>query len=229
MDLHGARGSRIAAQAMGQSSWQRTGPAHVAFPLFNFFDLFFDLLLLVVHRDSLQIKILKRQNSLEGDYYDDLRKSWDLHRLEHVNIALLQDFAVSSPAKRAKRYVHNKIGFITCLKHHLAVIAILCKAVVVAVLHLVIGLADLLLLGVEVAVVHLELIGFIPDDAEVDLHLILVVGEVVLSVPEVPISVGLKLGGMVIDKFFSKSITMTNDTMVTSIPWRSLKHCRWQR
>ena len=28
---HGAHGSRIAAQAMGQSSWQRTGPAHVAY------------------------------------------------------------------------------------------------------------------------------------------------------------------------------------------------------
>ena len=27
---HGVRGSGIAAQAMGQSSWQRTGPAHVA-------------------------------------------------------------------------------------------------------------------------------------------------------------------------------------------------------
>ena len=49
MYRHGAHGSGIAAQAMGQSSWQRTGPAHVAFPLFNFFDLFFDLLLLVVH------------------------------------------------------------------------------------------------------------------------------------------------------------------------------------
>ena len=27
---HGSHGSGIAAQAMGQSSWQRTGPAHVA-------------------------------------------------------------------------------------------------------------------------------------------------------------------------------------------------------
>ena len=30
MYRHGSHGSGIAAQAMGQSSWQRTGPAHVA-------------------------------------------------------------------------------------------------------------------------------------------------------------------------------------------------------
>ena len=30
MYRHGAHGSEIAAQAMGQSSWQRTGLAHVA-------------------------------------------------------------------------------------------------------------------------------------------------------------------------------------------------------
>ena len=72
---HSAGGSGIAAQAMGQSSWQRTGPAHVAFPLFNFFDLFFDLLLLAVHRDSIQIKILKAKIVLREITSDDLRKS----------------------------------------------------------------------------------------------------------------------------------------------------------
>ena len=163
---------------------------------------------------------------------NELRKSWDLQRLEYVNIALLQDFAVSSPAKRAKRYVHNKIGFITCLKHHLAVIAILSKAVVVALLHFGIVVAELLLLGVEGGRHLVVVVAVVPDDvevAEVNLHLSLMVGEVVLSVPEVPISVGLKLSGMIIDKFCIKGITMTNDTLVTSIPWRSLRHCRWQR
>ena len=72
---HGAHGSGIAAQAMGQSSWQRTGPAHVAFPLFNFFDLFFDLLLLVVHRNRIQIKISKAKIVLREITSDDLRNS----------------------------------------------------------------------------------------------------------------------------------------------------------
>ena len=128
------------------------------------------------------------------------------------------------------------------MKHHLAVIAILGKAIVVAVLHLSVVVADLLRvkaglhLGVMAARLHLELLGVIeagvPDEvevADVDLHLILVVGEVVLSIPEVPISVRLELGGMVIALFFMKDITISNDTMVTSIPWRSLRHCRRQR
>ena len=47
---HGARGSGIAAHGDGAVVLAKAGPAHVAFPLFNIFDLFFVLLLLVVQR-----------------------------------------------------------------------------------------------------------------------------------------------------------------------------------
>ena len=162
-------------------------------------------------------------------------KTWgqagDLRGLEHLNIALLQDFAVSSPAKRAQGFVHNDIGSIACLKLHLVVIAILSKAVVVVVLlSVVAGLH----LSVMAARLHLELLGIIEagvlqdEVTEVDLHLILMVREVVLCVPEIFLNTKLELDGIVIDKFLIKDITIWNDTMVTSVTSGSLRHRRWR-
>ena len=120
------------------------------------------------------------------------------------------------PGQEGDNIVQTKLGNKACLVLDLVVIAVLV-AQVVAVLHLGVEVADLLLsvkaglllsvkaglhLGVIAARLHLDLLGGVvearvfPDDvAEVDLHLVLMVGEVVLSVPEVVICTELKLGG----------------------------------
>ena len=72
---HGEHGSGIAAHGDGAVVLAKAGPAHVAFPLFNIFDISFVLLLLVVHRDSTQIKILKAKIVLREITSDDLRNS----------------------------------------------------------------------------------------------------------------------------------------------------------
>ena len=115
-------------------------------------------------------------------------KTWgqagDLRGLEHLNIALLQDFAISSPSKRAKTFVQSEIGSLACIKLHLVVLAILGKAVVVVVLLSVIAGLHL---SIMAARLHLELLGVVeagvlPDEVRVvDLQLLLVdvAGEVV--------------------------------------------------
>ena len=112
------------------------------------------------------------------------------------------------PGQEGDNIVQTKLGNKAYVVLDLVVIAVLV-AQVVAVLHLGVEVADLLLsvkaglhLGVIAARLPLDLLGGVvearvfPDDVtEVDLHLVLMVGEVVLSVPEVVICTELKLGG----------------------------------
>ena len=51
----------VMARAWSSRRWQMAAAWLLAFPLFNFFDLFFDLLLLVEHRDRIQKKILEEK------------------------------------------------------------------------------------------------------------------------------------------------------------------------
>ena len=60
--------------AMEQSSWQSLVQSMWRSP-FNFFDLFIVLPLLVVHRDSIQIKFLKYKIFLREITSDDLREA----------------------------------------------------------------------------------------------------------------------------------------------------------
>ena len=129
-----------------------------------------------------------------------------------MNIALMQDFAISSPAKGAQRFVQSKIGSLACIKLDLELKVV--HSIVVEVLHLsilavdhLVVVAAVLHLGIVVAGLYLKLLGILGDDGRV------------VSIPNVVICAKLKLGGIVIEKFLGKDITIRNDSFFTSIPW----------
>ena len=112
---------------------------------------------------------------------------------------LLPELGLFYLNKRAIKGVQTKLGNKACRVLDLVVIAILGKAVVVAILHLSV-IAVRLHPSILAVGLHLDLLGVVkaivlPDDVtEADLHLILA-GEVVLSIPEIFLSIEFKLGG----------------------------------